>query len=180
MNNPGILIKTLVIASSVTLAGSFVLYRSGALGALLPVNNSSSVFTDEAYAATVLPDTPFANPSRNAPDDDESKRRDDSATRRTFFPGSKSGVFLSRTVPDTTKTVANDSAEERPRRDVFMGGSKSLAPLVTPPAPDTVHERRRRNVFMGGSKSLAPLVTPPEDSSSTRVADTTKRAKSKR
>jgi hypothetical protein len=123
MNQPGRLLKGAVIASSLLLGTAFVLYRSGTFGHIDVTEPRT------AMAATSMPDSSQA---------DTVKR-----PARRYFPGSKSGPVFEAETNDTVvvvdTTVSVDTVRPRER---FMGGSKSLAPLVLPPEDSTRDAKR--------------------------------------
>lgn len=159
MKQPGILLKSAVITSSILLAGVFVLYKAGvfndagtAAGALPETAGMIDLAEPIAVVGSSVPDTPEVHqPDAAARPTDSSDaaakraieraaRKDTARGGRHFFHGSKSGAHLidlddtdSSQAVDTTSTERRDTTPRR--RERFMGGSKSLAPLIESPDP---------------------------------------------
>jgi hypothetical protein len=167
MNRQNIFIRIAAIASSLLLATGLVFYRAGAFNGLMESSPAlrgaivpgSADEEDDSLNNRTPPDTPSAERFRAATSDTV-------RGHNAFFPGSKSSPDMIRyRLYDTGKGSVSDSAEtaqpDTPRRmERFMGGSKSLAPIIEPrvnEGPDTAPRRER---FMGGSKSLAPIIEP--------------------
>lgn len=129
MKQPGRILKVAVLASSGILAAGFVMYRAGALGALL--RGSESDAPGKVVVASLMPDSPSTATQGTAPNEDTLPRRS------RFFGGSKSGVPMIDAPPGDTPSAVSDTvvADDTSvtRREVFMGGSKSLAPMIDPP-----------------------------------------------
>jgi hypothetical protein len=152
MNQPNPLLKAAALASSILLVAGVVLYRMGVLTPLMEPDRSG-----RTGAGAAVPAASGAFAARDTPDvaprDSEeglaidtalagSGRRPradpkDSARRNAvFFNGSKSGVPVIAP-PDSAEaggdgTVQHLRPDTTPRRQ-YMGGSKSLAPLIDAP-----------------------------------------------
>jgi hypothetical protein len=164
MNRQNIFIRIAAIASSLLLVIGLVFYRAGAFNGFMessPVLQGAIVqgSTEQPPDSLNTPtpsDTPFAKQST----------LDTVRGNRAFFPGSKSSPDMIRyRLDDTTKGGIFDSSEqEQPdtvrRMEYYMGGSKSLAPIIEPRTNEQSDTAPRRERFMGGSKSLAPIIEP--------------------
>ena len=143
MKQPNILLKVTVVASSLLLASGLVLYRSGAFDGMI----QSDALTQTTFASGTMT-TPPDTPGTKTPVDTGSATRsrelskDTAREEQPFFYGSKSptGVIPYQAF-DTAKDAASDTPGAQPdtvrRRDRFMGGSKSLAPLIESSTPDS-------------------------------------------
>jgi hypothetical protein len=167
MNRPHIIVRIAAIASSLLLATGLIYYRAGAFnglmestpalrGAIVP---GSADQPPDSLSIRTPPDTPFAERDNTTPSDTGGRNR-------AFFPGSKSSPDMIRyQLYDTMKRGISDSSEQvQPdtarHMEHFMGGSKSLAPIIEPRSNEQSDTAPRRERFMGGSKSLAPIIEP--------------------
>jgi len=154
MNQPTLLVRVAAIGSSVLLVTGFILYRSGALegiaaSVLSSMQNKTPMSTTSASMGLRLFDTvegpATGDTARSSGDTNARGNIIDDSTRgsRSYFPGSKSGVPMISVPPGETPPVeSSDSAmqghvDSANRDDVFMGSSKSMAPLFRMPGTDS-------------------------------------------
>jgi hypothetical protein len=144
VNQPHILLKIGVVSSSLLLGSGFVLYRSGALDRVVQpgVVEQAAIVPGDMVAPPDTPGTVTGSDSGTGKlDTSKAARRD-----RAYWYGSKSSPDIIR-LP-TSDTALPDSARREnpvdegppdttPRRERFMGGSKSLAPLIEPSSSDS-------------------------------------------
>jgi hypothetical protein len=167
MNRQNIIVRIAAIASSLLLVSGLIFYRAGAFNGLME--------SSPALRAAIVPGSVGPRPdslSNRTPPDTPFTEKFHALTRDTvrgnnaFFSGSKSSPDMIRyQLFDTTKGGRSDSSEQkRPdsarRMEYYMGGSKSLAPIIEPGANEQSDTAPRRERFMGGSKSLAPIIEP--------------------
>jgi hypothetical protein len=146
MNQPNAFVKAAVIASSLLLAGAFVLYRAGVFSGDGELDRSQDLVTAGGETAAgvnaqSMPDTPgVASPkgTGKTPSDTAKKstvkvriEKDTAEKEPVFIGGSKSGVDLIR-LRNGEADSSEPAVDTAPRRERFMGGSKSLAPIIEP------------------------------------------------
>ena len=127
MNQPSRIVKACALTSSLLLASTFVLYRSGAFDDVIDTSPRTAL-------AASMPDSS----ARGA---DTADGGTDTIGWKPRFPGSKSMVpIIGRRDLGVIDTVeATDTVE---RREVLMGGSKSLAPIVPVEEDSTRSDKR--------------------------------------
>jgi hypothetical protein len=164
MNRQNIFIRIAAIASSLLLVTGLIFYRTGAFNEVME--------SSPALRAAIIPGSADEQPdslNNQTPPDTPSAENitlDTMRGSRAFFPGSKSSPDMIRyQVYDTTSRGTSDSVgtkhpDSARRMEYYMGGSKSLAPIIKPRANEQSDTAPRRERFMGGSKSLAPIIEP--------------------
>lgn len=136
-------VKAAVIISSVLLFAGYVLYQGGVFDTLIVAMmngfsngnvRGSALTASLGYPVLDTVDDRTGDSLHRPSDSSSTSIGDDTAhTRYHFFPGSKSAAPLIKEPPADSGGAADSSG----RNDVFMGSSKSMAPLIRPRTVDS-------------------------------------------